>query len=105
MEQNLIEDKLHQIIDKFNERNITRTQFYSILLNEIHPLYDGNGRTYKMLFADDDKNDLYSDCIDCSFKKVSVMVEPIKYCLFDDDKNNLYSNYIDCSFKKVSVIY
>lgn len=24
MEQNLIEDKLHQIIDKFNERNITR---------------------------------------------------------------------------------
>ena len=25
MEQNLIEDKLHQIIDKFNERNITRT--------------------------------------------------------------------------------
>ena len=25
MEQNLIKDKLHQIIDKFNERNITRT--------------------------------------------------------------------------------
>ena len=34
-----------------------------------------------MLFADDDKNDLYSNCIDSSFKKASVMVEPIKYCL------------------------
>ena len=29
-------------------------KFYSILLNKIHPFYDGNGRTYKILFANDD---------------------------------------------------
>ena len=50
----LIEDKLDQIIDLFNERKITSTKFYSILLNEILPFYDGNGRTCKVLFANDD---------------------------------------------------
>ena len=28
--------------------------FYSILLNEKHPSYDRNDRTYKILFAKDD---------------------------------------------------
>ena len=45
----LIEDKFDQIIDWFNERKITSTNFYSMLLNEIYPFYDGNGRTCKIL--------------------------------------------------------
>ena len=54
MDKELIEGKLYQIIDQFNERKITSTEFYSILLNKIHPFYDGNGRTCKILFANDD---------------------------------------------------
>ena len=54
MDKELIEDKLYQIIDQFNERKITSTEFYSILLNKIHPFYDGNGRTCQILFANDD---------------------------------------------------
>ena len=53
MDKELIEDKLHQIIDQFHERKITSTKFYSILLSKIHPFYDGNGRTCKILFAND----------------------------------------------------
>ena len=49
MDKELIEDTLYQIIDQFNERKITSTEFYSILLNKIHPFYDGNGRTCKIL--------------------------------------------------------
>ena len=55
MDKDLIEDKLYQIIDQFNERKITPLKFYSILLNEMHPFYDGNGRTCEILFANDDK--------------------------------------------------
>ena len=54
MDKVLIEDKLHQTIDPFNERKITSAEFYSILLNKIHPFYNGNGRMCKILFANDD---------------------------------------------------
>ena len=54
MNKELIDDKLYQIIDQFNERKITSTKFYLILLNKIHPFYDGNGRTCKILFTNDD---------------------------------------------------
>ena len=37
MDNELIEDKLYQIINNFNERKITSTQFYLILLNKIDP--------------------------------------------------------------------
>ena len=47
MHKELIEDKFYQIVDQFNERKITSTKFYSILLNKIHTFYDGNGRTCK----------------------------------------------------------
>ena len=46
--------KLDQIIHQFTERKITYTKFYSILLNKINPFYDRNGRTCKILFANDD---------------------------------------------------
>ena len=54
MNKELIEDKLYQMIDQFSERKTTSTKFYSILLNKIHPFYDENGRTCKILFANDD---------------------------------------------------
>ena len=54
MDKELIEDKLHQIIDQFNKRKITPIKFYSKLLNKVHPFYGGNDRTCKILFANDD---------------------------------------------------
>ena len=54
MDKELIEDKLYQIIHQFTKRKITSAKFYSILLNKIHPFYDGNGRMCKILFANDD---------------------------------------------------
>ena len=55
MDKDLTEDKLYQIIDQLNKRQITPIKFYSIIIYEIHPFYDGNGRTCKILFANDDK--------------------------------------------------
>ena len=40
MDKELIEDKLHQIIDQFSERKFTSTKFCSIPLNKIHSFYD-----------------------------------------------------------------
>ena len=54
MDKELTENKLYQIIDQFNERKITSKKFYSILLHKIHRFHDGNGRTCKILFANDD---------------------------------------------------
>ena len=46
----LIEDKMYQIIDPFNEKKNSHINFNFTLFNNIHPLYDGNERTYKILF-------------------------------------------------------
>ena len=61
MDKEIIEDKLYQIIDQSNERKLTSIKFYSILFpkiisiySKIHPFYDGNGRTWKILSANDD---------------------------------------------------
>ena len=54
MDKELIEDKLDQIIDQFNENTITSTKFYSIVLSKTDAFYDDNGRTYEILFANDD---------------------------------------------------
>ena len=52
----LIEDKLYQILDEFSESKITPGKlFYSILLNELHPFYDGHAKICKILFANDDE--------------------------------------------------
>ena len=37
MDKELIEDKLYQIMDQFNERKNTSSKFYSIFFNKIHP--------------------------------------------------------------------
>ena len=54
MGKELIEDKIYQIINQFNEKKTTSTKFYSIFLFKIHPFYDGNDRTCKILFTGDD---------------------------------------------------
>ena len=54
MDEDLTEDKTN-ILDELNEREVTSTKIISTLLNKIHPFYDSNGRTCKILFANDDK--------------------------------------------------
>ena len=44
MDRDLIEDKLYQLIDQFNEKNIIHEDFSFALLHNMHPFYDGNGR-------------------------------------------------------------
>ena len=51
MDKDLIEDKLYQLIDQFNERKINHRDSYFVLLDNIHPFYDGNARTCKILFV------------------------------------------------------
>ena len=50
MDKDLIEDKLYELIDQFNERKINHRNFYFAFLSNIYPFYDGNGRTCKILF-------------------------------------------------------
>ena len=44
VDKDLIEDKLHELIDQFNDRKISHRDFYFTLLDKIHPFYDENGR-------------------------------------------------------------
>ena len=54
MDKELVEDKLYKTMDQYNERKTIPTKFFSILLNNIHPFYDGSSRTCKILFANHD---------------------------------------------------
>ena len=54
LDKGLIKGKLYQIINQFNEGKFTSRKFYSILLNKINPFDDGNGRTCKITFANND---------------------------------------------------
>ena len=55
MDKDLIENKLYQRLDQFHEMKITPVKFHSITLSKIHTIYDGNDRTCKPLFSNDDK--------------------------------------------------
>ena len=55
MNKDLIEDKLYQTIDQFNERKTTPVKIYSILLNKINPFFDKTERTSITLVANDNK--------------------------------------------------
>ena len=51
IDKHLIEDKLYQSIDKFNERKIGHRDSYFVSLDNIHPFCDGNRVTCKILFV------------------------------------------------------
>ena len=51
MDKNLMEDKLYELIDQFHERKTNCRDFYFAFLGNIHPFYDGNGKTCKILFV------------------------------------------------------
>ena len=55
MNKDLIEDKLYQTIDQFNERKTTPVKFYSTLLNKINQFFDKTERTSITLVANDNK--------------------------------------------------
>ena len=50
MNKELIEDKLYQYIDQFNERKVNHRDFYSELFKKIYQFYDGNGKTCNIFF-------------------------------------------------------
>lgn len=49
MDKDLIEDLLYQMVDQSNERKLMIE--ITALLNNIHPFYDGSGRTCKILLV------------------------------------------------------
>lgn len=51
-DKSLIEPALYQLVDEFNERKVKHKQFCNIFWNLIHPFWDGNGWTCKILFTD-----------------------------------------------------
>ena len=56
MDKDLPEDKLHLIIDQFSKGKSKFTTFNSVFLKKLQPFYDGNGKTCKIMFANDDKS-------------------------------------------------
>ena len=56
MDKSLIELALYQLVDEFNKKKLTHKQFCNIFLNLIHLFQDENGRTCKILFADQINN-------------------------------------------------
>ena len=49
LDKDLKEHKQHQLIHQFSERKINYRDFYIALFDNLHPFYDGNGRTCKIL--------------------------------------------------------
>ena len=45
-----IKSELYTLVDKFNDRFISRRYFFEKFLYEIHPFSDGNGRLIKLCF-------------------------------------------------------
>ena len=50
MDDDLIEDKLYQLIYQFNESNINHRSFYFASLGNIHQFYDENGATGNIFY-------------------------------------------------------
>ena len=45
LDKDLKEHKQHQLIHQFSEGKINYRDFYIALFDNLHPFYDGNGRT------------------------------------------------------------
>ena len=65
MAKDLIEGKLDKLIDQFIERKINNRDFCFVLLDNIDQFYDGNERTYKILFPGNVSQVLYF--LNCKF--------------------------------------
>ena len=48
MDKDLIKDKLYQLIDQFSETKTNPRDLYFALLDNIHPIYNENGRIYTL---------------------------------------------------------
>ena len=51
MDKDLIEDKLYELIDQFNERKINSRNLHFALLNNVSSFYDANRRILVTLFV------------------------------------------------------
>ena len=49
-EEELVYHKMYQSVDQFREIKINHRNFCFALIKDVHPFYDGNGTTCKMLF-------------------------------------------------------
>ena len=49
MNKDLIKDKLNELIDQFNESKNIHRNFYFPFLGNMHPFYDENERTFKII--------------------------------------------------------
>ena len=56
MDKDLLEHELHLVLDQFSKGKNKLTTFYSIFLKKLQPFCDGNGKTCKIMFANDDKS-------------------------------------------------
>ena len=56
MDKSLAEAALYSLVDQFNNRIIHHKDFCRIFLDQIHPFWDGNSRTSKILFSDQINN-------------------------------------------------
>ena len=65
MAKDLIEGKLDKLIYQFIERKINNRDFCFVLLDNIDHFYEGNGRTYKILFLGNVSQVLYF--LNCKF--------------------------------------
>ena len=56
MDNSLAEAALYSLVDQFNDRIISHKDFCRTFLDQIHPFWDGNSRTSKILFSDQINN-------------------------------------------------
>ena len=56
MDKSLVEAALYSLVDQFNDRTTSHKDFCRTFLDQIHPFWDGNGRTCKILFSDQINN-------------------------------------------------
>ena len=56
MDKSLVKAAFYCLVDQFNDRIISHKDFCRTFLDQMHPFQDGNGRTCKILFADQINN-------------------------------------------------
>ena len=62
MGKSLVEAALYSLVNQFNDRTISHKDFCKTFLDQIHLFRDGNGRTCKILFANQ-INDIWTTLV------------------------------------------